>query len=528
MSVLYRKYRPQSFSEIQSQPQVTITLRNALKRNQLGQAYLFVGPRGTGKTSVARILAKALNCLQRDKKEGEPCNHCFACQAIVRGQFLDLIEIDAASNRGIDDIRALREKVNFNPVQGEYKVYVLDEVHMLTKEAFNALLKTLEEPPAHVVFVLCTTEVHRVPLTIISRCQRFDFRLASLEDIIKFLQNIAEKEKLKIESAALKIIADQARGSFRDALTLLEQVSAFEEQEITSELVRQNLGLLLENEGEKILQFLQEGNLEKSLLIINQLAEEGKDIPFLINLLLKLIRNRLQENLRKGKKDLGMIRFWVRLSFYLQQAARETAQAVISQLPLELALWHFLLEMRSGRDSSLSGQFSNGGAKKQELGKILRVPKNSPSPPSSSGKDSQKIRRKSLNSDDLWEEIMIKIKPYNHSLHALLKACRLERIEGEVLHLGFFYKFHKERIAEDKNRRLVEKVASEVLGKNVRINCYLLEKPVEQTPPVLPKAAPVSVSRALPNQEMVVKDQELSEADLIRITQEILGGEIEN
>ena len=224
--VFYRKWRPQTLAEVVGQEQVTQTLRNALAGRRVSHAYLFCGPRGTGKTSTGRILAKAINCLTTEGK-GEPCNTCAMCQAVTEGRALDVIEIDAASNTGVDNIRNLRERVNYVPSQARYKVYIIDEVHMLSTPASNALLKTLEEPPPHVIFVLATTEIHKVLPTIMSRCQRFDFRRISQKDSVSRLTHICNAEGIKIKPEALKLIARSASGSLRDAENILEQLATY-------------------------------------------------------------------------------------------------------------------------------------------------------------------------------------------------------------------------------------------------------------------------------------------------------------
>ncbi|HEX8991343.1 MAG TPA: DNA polymerase III subunit gamma/tau [Anaerolineales bacterium] len=218
---LYRKYRPKGWDEVIGQGHVLQTLKNAIAAGRVGHAYLFAGPRGTGKTTLARLLAKAVNCLDPDPKK-RPCNECANCKAVNENRFMDLIEIDAASNTGVEDIRDLRDKINFSPSQGKYKVYIIDEVHMLSTQAFNALLKTLEEPPPHAIFILATTEIHKIPATVLSRCQRHEFRRVPVDEILSNLKQIIKAEGLKADDDALVLMARQATGSIRDAQSLLD------------------------------------------------------------------------------------------------------------------------------------------------------------------------------------------------------------------------------------------------------------------------------------------------------------------
>ncbi len=273
---LYRKWRSQTFDEIIGQHHVTDTLMNALKLDRVTHAYLFAGPRGTGKTSTARLLAKAVNC-RAENVADRPCNQCTICTAINEGRLLDLIEIDAASNTGVDDIRDLRDKVNFRPSEARIKFYIIDEVHMLSNSAFNALLKTLEEPPGHVIFVLATTEPEKIPATITSRCQRFDFKRIRLEEIVQRLAHIASQEGFSVEQEALEYIARQGSGSMRDAISLLDQLTAYGADIITLELVRTVLGVVASHSVAELIDALVDRDVAAGLDIINRVISDGAD-----------------------------------------------------------------------------------------------------------------------------------------------------------------------------------------------------------------------------------------------------------
>jgi len=270
-----RKYRPQQFADILAQPGVTVTLKNAVASGRIHHAYIFSGPRGTGKTTTARVLAKALNC--RSPKAGDPCGTCEPCTVFASGRSMDVIEIDGASNRGVDDVRSLRERVAYSAAGGGYKVFIVDEVHMLTNEAFNALLKTLEEPPPKVVFIFATTEPAKVPPTILSRCQHFDFRRIAPEPIAEALRNVAGLQKLELDAAAIELLARRAQGSLRDAFSLLDQTVAYAEGAITRELVEKALGIISEDSLFKMTVLWAERKTADAFVLLDQLWEAGID-----------------------------------------------------------------------------------------------------------------------------------------------------------------------------------------------------------------------------------------------------------
>lgn len=290
---LYRTYRPKSFDEVAGQKVIIKTLQNAIVHDKIQHAYLFSGPRGTGKTSIAKIFAKAVNCLS--PKHGSPCNKCDVCVGIDRGDIADVIEIDAASNNGVDEIRDLRDKVKYMPSVGKFKVYIIDEVHMLTTGAFNALLKTLEEPPKHVIFILATTEVHKVPPTILSRCQRFDFKNIETKDMVEKLNEIIASEQIAIEPEAVQAIAENAEGGLRDAISLLDQAISYADNDITEEDVHQVSGSVSKTALTKILQAISSKEITNAIIILKDLIAEGKEISRIVTDLILALRDILLE-----------------------------------------------------------------------------------------------------------------------------------------------------------------------------------------------------------------------------------------
>jgi len=363
--VLYRKYRPKSFSEVIGQEHVVRTLKNAIEAGTVSHAYLFSGPRGSGKTSIARILAKAVNCESR--KGAEPCNKCPACMEIDQGRAMDLVEIDAASNRGVDEMRELREGIGFSPSRLKYKVFIIDESHQLTKEASNALLKTLEEPPSHAIFILATTEASKMIPTIVSRCQRFDFRKLTSEEIVKKLETIVKAEKTKVQKQALDLIASAATGSARDAESLLDQVltygAAAQKEEIEAEEIKNLLGLVDVNLIAELVDLIIARKVKEAIGFLNEIFKKGKDpqeftkslISYLRQVLILQINPDLIDEaviaLTKEEKEKMQLQVKTFKEENLRRALRlflkaenEMKYSFIPQLPLELAVIESLKE----------------------------------------------------------------------------------------------------------------------------------------------------------------------------------------
>jgi len=491
MQTLYRKYRPKDFRGVLGQDVIVKVIKKQVEQKNPGHAYLFSGPRGTGKTSMARLLAKAVNCTQ--VKEGNPCNTCNVCISVNYGKFLDLIEIDAASNRGIDEIRQLRERVNFSPSEGRYKVYIIDEVHMLTKDAFNALLKTLEEPPSHVIFVLATTESHKILPTILSRCQRFNFTLAEDDIIYVKLKNICKQEKVKFSKKALMAIVKNSSGSFRDAESILEKViggvGVLKDENIDLEDVEDILGLAGEKEVERFVSSLLKKDVTKSLDTFSAMVKEGVNLVQFIRQSLEYLRVLLIQKVsyRKGKYNLIDI---LQVITELSESEVRIKESSVAQLPVEVAIVKICSDLLSedrGQSNTKKRMNKQKKAVQNNLGgkvvhAITDIPKKIKTP--FKDKDSEAIVSiEEINKK--WNTIVEDMRPFNHHLSAFFKKARPVRLmKGKIL-LEVPFSFHKQRIESQKARTIFSKLSKKFFGKTLSCICEVAEDrtPIDKTSP---------------------------------------------
>lgn len=529
----YQKYRAKNFSEMIGQEHVIGTILQSIKAGKLVHAYLLTGPRGIGKTSTARLLAKAINCetLAADKKasketSGEPCNKCDSCLEITSGRSIDVLEIDAASHTGVEDIRDLIEKARLAPAKSSKKVYIIDEVHMLSKPAFNALLKTLEEPPAHVVFIMATTEVHKIPATILSRAQRFDFKRAEKKDIIANLENIVKSEKIDIDEESLELIAVAANGGHRDAVGLLEQVSSIENK-ITIDITKKILGIAESVEVYKFVGAIFNNFPEEGLKIAHELFDKGYDLGEFLKSIIEKTRQVIlaqisgemfiedtTENINK-LKELG--------KSVSQAQALEVLLIFIGSISLMKDTNNPLLPIEIAIVKACNAL---GGTIQQETNKVPEVkialiqkPASEPEKiaeikpePVSAPKAVEEIKSEEISIDeivleeeitiapaamaekpkvetakqtdgvpvpvlemtkDIWQQIVNTTKRENSTLAALLRDARPAQVTKNRLTLGVKFKFHKDKISEPQNTKVLEKIVCDVTGCTYTIACEI-------------------------------------------------------
>ncbi|TET10299.1 MAG: DNA polymerase III subunit gamma/tau [Candidatus Atribacteria bacterium] len=502
---LYRKWRPQTFKDIIGQKHITQTLINAISLNRISHAYIFSGPRGVGKTTTARILAKSLNCIKGPTPH--PCNKCERCIRITDGYSMDVIEIDGASNRGIDDIRDLRNKVKFAPAEGKYKVYIIDEVHMLTTEAFNALLKTLEEPPSHVIFIFATTNPHKIPSTILSRCQWFNFRRISLEDIVAKLKMIVKDEKLKIDDKTLNIIARSSTGSMRDAESALDQIIAYCGKDITSQSVREVLGIIEEEVFFEFTEAIIKDDTLKGIEIINRTSDLGGDASQFIKNLMEYVHNlsiakvcqkeilNLQgiftedrERLLKQSKTIKLEKLF-NIVDYLAEVERKMRYTRHPWILLEMLVIKFtagenysLKEVEEEKDEhfldfSAKKDVSISGKKNAETREEVQTKKKIQDKVRTKKDSSTQAKEVSTDLDfnQIWATILNKIKKTKMSVYSFIIANNLITIENNKLIIGFNkkYTFHKESLEKKNNKILLQELIKEETGRLLTIECII-------------------------------------------------------
>ncbi len=517
--VLSRKWRPQLFEEIVGQNHIVRTLKNAISLERIAHAYLFTGMRGTGKTSTARILAKALNC--KDGPTISPCNQCDNCQEIMRSESLDVLEIDGASNRGIDEIRDLREKARFSPAKAKFKIYIIDEIHMLTNPAFNALLKILEEPPPYIIFIFATTDPHKLLPTIISRCQRFDFRKIPTSKILTRLEQIAEKEKISTNRGALALIAEQAENSMRDGEKILDQTVSYAEGELTEKDVVEILGIV---EKRYILQ-LTKNILEKNPLanieLINQLLEEGRDPSWLIGgwrkwfrdlVILKMGGNSFlflspsEKKEAEKQSSLFTLAQLVHFMDLLSQTRQKLAFSSQPQIDLELLLVElssdFDIDISNPREAelvkiyhkilnleqrlSLESSLPKTEKREKPKGKAYLTKEEEKEPILKETKAvEQKAEKKEINDNkffEKWPLIVKKIGEKKKTLGAWLQKATLLKVEKNLATLRLRNGFHQETLTRNSNLYLIEETIKEFLSSPFHLK-YIIEKDKEKDKP---------------------------------------------
>jgi DNA polymerase-3 subunit gamma/tau len=520
---LYRQWRPQDFENLVGQNHISVTLRNAILSGKIAHAYLFSGPRGTGKTSTAKILAKSLNCTNGPTPE--PCNICSNCKSINTGTSMDVFEIDAASNRGIDEIRELRDNVKFAPVDGRYKVYIIDEVHMLTTEAFNALLKTLEEPPAHVVFILATTEAHKIPATIHSRCQRYDFRRIGAAEIEGRLADIAKHGELNVAPDALRLIASHADGGLRDALSILDQCTTMESGVITADRVRQLLGLIGHEWVWRITDALAERDFEAVLLILDELISLGKDVRQVLLEVASYIRSIM---LFKAAPAIDSIELYgddrailakhgarftheelIQVIQRLNEGANEAKWAPEPRITAEMTM---LAICRRSTDDGIAGLLERvvaleaklaGASQYQVTKQIVReteviqpsvqvkpvIDKPGKAVPIEKVEIKAKVEpvtqpiqqeAAALGASALedvkaiWDHVLKElVTSGKRSVHACVSQGRLISINDKLATVQFAAAFPKERTEKEDYKTMIEKVLAQLCGKTVQLCCIL-------------------------------------------------------
>lgn len=498
---LYRKYRPSTWSDVVGQAHVVETLRNSVAAERVAHAYLFAGPRGTGKTSVARLLAKAVNCEHTDPAK-RPDDTCENCVSVQNGSFLDLIEIDAASNTSVEDVRDLRDKINFSPNRGRYKIYIIDEVHMLSTAAFNALLKTLEEPPPHAIFILATTEMHKIPATVLSRCQRHEFRRLPVDEIITRLEKICVDEKIKAERSALELIARQATGSLRDAESLLDQLASTG-GEVKLDWAREVLGTSATLAVLDLLDALVAKDSAAGLDQIHKALDAGSDPRQFARQIVDTLRGLLllrmgaplgpeyseeeKDRLAKQAKVFSLPEILRAIRLFNDAATSEKKTAWMPSLLLEMAFIESLQTSESPTDipKSPAPAPAKAGAQPQ--------PK-APVPPTARSMAPSSAPASVQLDNEAWQRVKDEVKAHDPHLHALLNSIRLREVRGSTLYLGFGGEVLKEKMEKSENVEILQAAMDRALGARLEVNCFLASGKAGELPPGLDRSGMVAAA----------------------------------
>jgi DNA polymerase-3 subunit gamma/tau len=483
---LYRKWRPVSWDQVVGQEHVVQTLRNAVAANRVAHAYLFAGPRGTGKTTSARLLAKAVNCLDEDPKN-RPCNSCQNCVAVNEGRFLDLIEIDAASNTSVEDVRELRDKINFSPNQGDFKIYLIDEVHMLSTAAFNALLKTLEEPPAHAIFILATTESHKIPATVSSRCQQHEFRRISNHEIKKHLEAIVEAEGIKAEPEALALVARQATGAMRDAISLMDQLASTGDV-ITRERTEDMLGTATSQAVIELVDALVGQDAAAGLELIHRGLDGGADPRQFSRQMVDYLRDVLLVRMGSGSQVEAGADTRARMAQHAQsleptellriiaafnRAATESRSTWQPSLPLELAFVESIeAPVPAAAEPSPAPVAASRPARPPKAASAKKAPARPSTPPPatdlpSDGSLSVAVIR------EKWPSIKLAVRRHNTSTQGVLNSSAILELKGSELILGFASETLKEIMDRPANLEAAQAGLKDVLGQTLRVRCVI-------------------------------------------------------
>jgi DNA polymerase-3 subunit gamma/tau len=489
--VLYRKWRPQTWEDVVGQKTVITTLRQAVAAGKTAHAYLFSGPRGTGKTSMARILAKAVNCLA-EQPAARPCNQCANCKAVNNGAFLDLIEIDAASNTSVEDIRELRERVLFAPAEGRFKVYIIDEVHMLSTAAFNALLKTLEEPPAHVLFVLATTEAHKIPATVVSRCQRHEFRRLGVDEMVSHLREMADHENLQAEPEALEAVARQATGSMRDAVSLLDQLGSLGEP-ITLERTLDVLGAAGNEAVQTLAESIGARDVPGGLAILHQAMDSGADARQFARQMVDFLRGTMMAGAGNAalveataETRAAMTELAARIPppellraiRAFSQAAADSRSGWRPQLPLELALMDSILPAVSDSPGPSGGTGASApGSSTRAPVKSSTPPRNPPARKTAPAEESAKPSGSSappagLTTDrvvETWNRVLENVRGRDVRIHALIASSAVKSLDGDLLCVAVASDLIRQKCSRPETISLVQTALTEELGCRLRI-----------------------------------------------------------